>query len=71
MLTTRRGGDPCFRSETGPAGFGLLLSETLPLLARRADLYHALGIPAETEYRDRQDQPRRLVDHGQPLVGLF
>jgi hypothetical protein len=34
-------------------------------------VYHALGIPAETEYRDRQDQPRRLVDHGQAVTGLF
>jgi uncharacterized protein (DUF1501 family) len=34
-------------------------------------IYYALGIDAATEYRDTLDRPRRLVDHGGPIVGLF
>jgi hypothetical protein len=34
-------------------------------------VYHALGIHRDTEYRDTQDRPRRLVDHGGPIGGLF
>jgi hypothetical protein len=34
-------------------------------------IYHALGIPPDTEYKDSQDRPRRLVDQGQPVLGLF
>lgn len=34
-------------------------------------IYHALGIDPATEYRDTLDRPRRLVDHGGPIVGLF
>ncbi|MBM4072051.1 MAG: DUF1501 domain-containing protein [Planctomycetes bacterium] len=33
--------------------------------------YHALGIPRDSEYRDHLQRPRRLVEHGGPLVGLF
>jgi hypothetical protein len=36
-----------------------------------ATFYDALGIDANTEYRDTLDRPRRLVDHGGPIVGLF
>ena len=34
-------------------------------------LYHALGIDRATEYRDALDRPRRLVEHGGPILGLF
>lgn len=34
-------------------------------------IFHALGIDPETEYRDTLDRPRRLVDHGSPVLGLF
>ena len=34
-------------------------------------LYHALGIDWATEYRDSLDRPRRLVEHGGPILGLF
>ncbi|HEV3261032.1 MAG TPA: DUF1501 domain-containing protein [Gemmataceae bacterium] len=34
-------------------------------------LYHALGIDPATEYRDGLDRPRRLVQHGSPITGLF
>jgi len=36
-----------------------------------ATLYHALGIDPATEYRDTLDRPRRLVEHGGPVLGLF
>ncbi len=36
-----------------------------------ATVYHALGIDADTRYRDALDRPRRLVEHGGPVVGLF
>lgn len=35
-----------------------------------ATVFHALGIPLETEIHDRQQVPRRIT-HGQPLVPLF
>jgi hypothetical protein len=34
-------------------------------------LYHALGIPRNTEYLDHLHRPRRLVEHGGPVLGLF
>jgi hypothetical protein len=34
-------------------------------------VFHALGIDPETEYLDTLDRPRRLVDHGEPVLGLF
>lgn len=34
-------------------------------------VFHAIGIDAATEYRDTLHRPRRLVDHGAPLLGLF
>jgi hypothetical protein len=36
-----------------------------------ATLYHALGIDPATEYRDTLNRPRRLVEHGNPIIGLF
>jgi hypothetical protein len=36
-----------------------------------ATLYHALGIDPATEYRDTLDRPRRLVEHGGPILGVF
>ncbi|HKI38188.1 MAG TPA: DUF1501 domain-containing protein [Gemmataceae bacterium] len=36
-----------------------------------ATLYHALGIDPATEYRDTLNRPRRLVEHGGPVLGLF
>lgn len=36
-----------------------------------ATVYHALGIDPDTTYRDTLDRPRRLVEHGGPLTGLF
>jgi uncharacterized protein (DUF1501 family) len=36
-----------------------------------ATIHHALGIPAETRYRDTLDRPRGLVEHGGPVTGLF
>lgn len=36
-----------------------------------ATLYHALGIDLVTEYRDHLQRPRRLVEHGDVIAGLF
>ena len=36
-----------------------------------ATLYHALGIDADTLYRDSLNRPRSLVEHGGPILGLF
>jgi hypothetical protein len=36
-----------------------------------ATIYHTLGIDPATEYRDTQNRPRRLVEHGTPILGLF
>jgi hypothetical protein len=36
-----------------------------------ATLYHALGIDLATEYRDHLQRPRRLVEHGDAITGLF
>jgi hypothetical protein len=33
--------------------------------------YHALGIDLTNEYRDNLNRPRRLVEHGGPILGLF
>jgi len=34
-------------------------------------IYHAVGIDAASEYRDHLNRPRRLVEHGGPIRGLF
>ena len=34
-------------------------------------IHHALGIPPATEYLDTLRRPRRLVDFGGPILGLF
>jgi hypothetical protein len=34
-------------------------------------IYHAVGIDAATEYGDNLNRPRRLVEHGGPIRGLF
>jgi hypothetical protein len=34
-------------------------------------VYHALGIDPDVEYLDRLNRPRRLVDHGGAVLGLF
>jgi hypothetical protein len=34
-------------------------------------VFHAVGIDPETEYRDNLNRPRRLVDHGEPVIGLY
>src|SRR5207248_6030347 len=34
-----------------------------------ATVYHALGIPADTTYRDTLDRPRGLGEHGGPVTG--
>lgn len=34
-------------------------------------IFHAVGIDPETEYLDTQNRPRRLVEHGAPVTGLF
>jgi hypothetical protein len=36
-----------------------------------ATIYHALGIDPTTEYRDTLNRPRRLVEFGAPISGLF
>ncbi len=36
-----------------------------------ATLYHALGIDLTTEYPDHLQRPRRLIEHGGPILGLF
>jgi uncharacterized protein (DUF1501 family) len=36
-----------------------------------ATVYHALGIDPDTHFFDTLNRPRRLVDHGDALVGLF
>jgi hypothetical protein len=34
-------------------------------------IYHVIGIDPDTQYHDTQHRPRRLVQSGQPIVGLF
>lgn len=34
-------------------------------------IYHAVGINPTTEYHDSLNRPRRLVEHGQPVLELF
>jgi hypothetical protein len=34
-------------------------------------LFHALGIDPASEYHDTLNRPRRLVEHGQPILALF
>jgi hypothetical protein len=36
-----------------------------------ATLYHALGIDPKMQYRDSLDRPGGLVEHGDPILGLF
>ncbi|MGE0758719.1 MAG: DUF1501 domain-containing protein [Pirellulaceae bacterium] len=36
-----------------------------------ATIYHALGIDPGREYRDSLNRPRRLVQAGEPILGLF
>jgi len=36
-----------------------------------ATIYHALGIDPATEYNDTLNRPRRLVESGRPIEGLF
>lgn len=36
-----------------------------------ATIHHALGIPADAEFRDKLNRPQRLVEHGGPILGLF
>jgi hypothetical protein len=36
-----------------------------------ATIYHALGISPWTEYHDTLNRPRRLVENGVPITGLF
>ncbi|HUE71801.1 MAG TPA: DUF1501 domain-containing protein [Pirellulaceae bacterium] len=36
-----------------------------------ATIHHALGIDPQTEYHDTLNRPRRLVERGKPIVGLF
>lgn len=36
-----------------------------------ATMYHALGINPQTEYLDTLNRPRRLVERGQAIAGLF
>jgi len=36
-----------------------------------ATIYYALGIDPTTEYHDTLNRPRRLVESGRPIVGLF
>lgn len=36
-----------------------------------ATIYHAIGIDPATAYLDAQHRPRRLVQHGSPITGLF
>ena len=36
-----------------------------------ATLYHAVGIDSSTEYTDTLNRPRRLVESGTPILGLF
>jgi hypothetical protein len=36
-----------------------------------ATIYHALGIDCNSQYLDTLKRPRRLVEHGGPILGLF
>ena len=36
-----------------------------------ATIYHAIGIDAGLRFLDAQNRPRRLVDHGTPILDLF
>jgi hypothetical protein len=36
-----------------------------------ATIYHAVGIDHTLEYHDTLNRPRRLVQNGAPIVGLF
>jgi len=34
-------------------------------------VFHAVGIDPDFEYTDNLNRPRRLVDHGEPVLGLY
>ena len=34
-------------------------------------VFHSLGIDSATEYLDTLNRPRRLVDYGSPVLGIF
>jgi hypothetical protein len=34
-------------------------------------VFHAVGIDPDFEYRDNLNRPRRLVDHGEPVLALY
>src|SRR5262249_26488202 len=36
-----------------------------------ATIYHAVGVDHSLEYKDTLERPRRLVQNGGPIVGLF
>ncbi len=36
-----------------------------------ATIYHALGLPPENEVPDREGRPHRIVENGQPVLGVF
>lgn len=36
-----------------------------------ATIHHALGLDVNTTYHDTLNRPRRLVEHGGPILGLF
>jgi arylsulfatase A-like enzyme len=35
-----------------------------------ATIYHAMGLPPDSEVRDREDRPHRISD-GRPVTALF
>src|SRR5262245_51776513 len=36
-----------------------------------ATVYHAIGVDPALQFLDAMNRPRRLVDHGEPILGLF
>jgi hypothetical protein len=36
-----------------------------------ATVYHAVGVDPGLQVLDAMNRPRRLVDHGEPILGLF
>ena len=36
-----------------------------------ATIYHALGLPPESEVPDREGRPHRIVENGKPVLGVF
>ena len=36
-----------------------------------ATLYHAMGVPLDTQFHDQSGRPTAIVPNGEPIKGLF